>query len=188
MTRVSEGYPGPPFCCDPDQGGRALFSAAIVSRISAWRICSFQPPPARLAKSLRPDTGAFPVNLTSSAQFPSQPPRTGTLNETDDWLQPTGWVGAVRRFRPAPKGLNLRTAGMASHDSALISFCKEFKGRLGGVGWWAVAQVRFCEGNPKNPCGTGDFWRGHDGPPRMKRQRRQICHKYSMRSGSSPIK
>jgi hypothetical protein len=29
-----------------------LFSAALVSRISAWRVCSFQPPPPRLAKSL----------------------------------------------------------------------------------------------------------------------------------------
>src|SRR5271166_758695 len=35
-----------------DQGGRALFSAALVSRISAWHVCSFQPPPPRLAKSL----------------------------------------------------------------------------------------------------------------------------------------
>ena len=29
-----------------------MFSAALVSRISVWLVCSFQPPPLRLAKSL----------------------------------------------------------------------------------------------------------------------------------------
>src|SRR6516165_6986515 len=46
-----------PICCDPDREGRVVSWAALVSRISAWRVCSFQPPPPRLAKSLPTLTG-----------------------------------------------------------------------------------------------------------------------------------
>jgi hypothetical protein len=62
-TRASEGYPGPPICCDPDRGGRALFSAALASRVSGWHVCSFQPPPPRLNKSLRLHASPSGVSL-----------------------------------------------------------------------------------------------------------------------------
>ncbi len=70
-TRVNEGCPGPPICCDPDQEDPALSWAALVLGIFPCRVCSFQPPPLRLAKSLPwslprpPAHWAILVNLTA---------------------------------------------------------------------------------------------------------------------------
>src|SRR6516165_7675928 len=61
-TRVNEGCPGPPICCDPDQEGRVLSWAASVLGIFPCRVCSFQPPQPRLAKSLPLLTGALGVS------------------------------------------------------------------------------------------------------------------------------
>ncbi len=51
-TQAKAGCPARPLCCDLDPEGQASISAALTWPISAWRACSFQPPPMRLVKSL----------------------------------------------------------------------------------------------------------------------------------------
>ncbi len=65
-----------------------MFSAASVSRASARRVCSYQPPAPRLAKSLRPETGASNVrpywarNRIRSGSTIQSSPAGGRLTRT----------------------------------------------------------------------------------------------------------
>ncbi len=62
-SRILESYPRldsrersclkPPICCDPDPEVRVVSSAALALEISCCHFCSCQPPPSRLAMSLR---------------------------------------------------------------------------------------------------------------------------------------
>ena len=62
---MTEGCPEPPICCDPDPEDRVLSWVAwvaLVLGICPWRVCSFQPPPSRLARD-------YPRSLASSALY-----------------------------------------------------------------------------------------------------------------------
>src|SRR6516162_5107320 len=97
-TRVNEGCPGPPICCDPDQEDLVLFWAALVLWIFLCRACSFQPPPSRLGKSLAALSGELGVIRPSEMEAFVNTGRQGRTNPRSGGQCPGGRLTAQHRY------------------------------------------------------------------------------------------